>query len=369
MRTVGTRTGRGAQIVASQLVLAQLALALGLGLLPGTATAQFFNTPPALRPPSDVPSVAPSPAPGTPGGGTAAPSATPAPAAPNSANSVAPKGPMLQSLPPAASPGAQAHPGPAVPVVPPGQGALAMSARFGRDLPAISGGLHWRVYRTDQNGVPRIVKEDKGAAPTFVLPPGAYVINVGFGLASATKAVQVRAETVREALEIPAGGLRIEGRVGDAKIPPGQISFDLYKGSQFEPGDKRPIASAIMTGDVVLVPEGTYHIVSNYGDANATVRSDIRVQVGKLTDATINHRAAIVTLKLVSERGGEARANTQWSVLTPGGDVIKESIGAFPRVILAEGEYRAIARNDSKTYEREFRVVNGVDGEVEVIAR
>jgi hypothetical protein len=38
-------------------------------------------------------------------------------------------------------------------------------------------------------------------------------------------------------------------------------------------------------------------------------------------------------------------------------------------VILAEGEYRAIARNDNRTYEREFRVVNGVDGEVEVIAR
>jgi len=100
------------------------------------------------------------------------------------------------------------------------------------------------------------------------------------------------------------------------------------------------------------------------------VRSDIRVQTGKLTDTTINHRAAIITLKLVTERGGEARANTQWSVLTPGGDVIKESVvGAFPRVILAEGEYRTIARNEGKTYQGDFRVVNGVDREVEVIAR
>jgi hypothetical protein len=32
----------------------------------------------------------------------------------------------------------------------------------------------------------------------------------------------------------------------------------------------------------LAVPERSY--VSNYGDANATVRSDIRVQVGKLTD-------------------------------------------------------------------------------------
>jgi hypothetical protein len=56
-------------------------------------------------------------------------------------------------------------------------------------------------------------------------------------------------------------------------------------------------------------------------------------------------------------------------VLTPGGDVIKESIGAFPRVILAEGDYRVVARNENKTYQREFKVITGVDGEVEVLTR
>lgn len=272
---------------------------------------------------------------------------------------------MLQSLPPASSPGQMM----AAPGVPPGQGALALSARFGRDLSLINGGLHWRVFRIEQNATPRLVKEEKTSSPTFVLPAGAYVVSAAFGLASATKAVQLRGESVREVLELPAGGLRIEGRVGDARIPHGQITFDLYKGSQFEPGDKRPIATSVVTGDLILVPEGTYTIVSNYGDANSTVRSDIRVQAGKLTDTTVNHRAAIITLKLVSDRGGEARANTQWSVLTPGGDVIKESIGAFPRVILAEGEYRAVARNENRTYEGGFRVVNGVDSEVEVIAQ
>jgi hypothetical protein len=124
-----------------------------------------------------------------------------------------------------------------------------------------------------------------------------------------------------------------------------------------------------MTGSVVVVPEGTYYIVSHYGDANAVVRSDIRVQAGRLTDVTVTHRAAAITLKLVTEKGGEALANTAWSVLTPGGDVIKESIGAFPRVILAEGEYRAIARNEGRVYEREFKVSTGVDGDVEVLAR
>ena len=98
------------------------------------------------------------------------------------------------------------------------------------------------------------------------------------------------------------------------------------------------------------------------------VRSDIRVQAGKLTDVIVTHRAAVITLKLVSDKGGEALANTAWSVITPGGDVIKESIGAFPRVVLSEGEYRAIAKNEGKVFERPFNVVNGVDGEVEVVA-
>jgi hypothetical protein len=256
-------------------------------------------------------------------------------------------------------------------MVPAGQVALALSARFGKDAQPIGGGLTWRIYnaKADTNGNFKLVKEDKSPAPTLVLPAGPYIIHVGFGLTTAVKPVDLRSSTVHEEFDLPAGGLRIEGKVGDVRIPAGQISFDVYRGSQFEAGDRRPIAEHIMTNDVIVVPEGTYYIVSNYGDANSVVRSDIRVQAGKLTDITVTHRAAAITLKLVSDRGGEALANTAWSVLTPGGDVIKESIGAFPRVILAEGEYRAIARNEGKVYEREFKVVTGVDGDVEVLAR
>ena len=154
------------------------------------------------------------------------------------------------------------------------------------------------------------------------------------------------------------------------RIPVSDISFDVYKGSQFEPGAKTALVQGVTTGDIVVVPEGPYFIVSNYGDSNAVVRSDIRVQAGKLTDVTVTHRAALITLKLVSEYGGEALiTSTTWSVITPGGDVVKESTGAFPRVVLGEGDYKAIARNDGRTYERDFKVITGVDGEVEVLAR
>jgi hypothetical protein len=246
-----------------------------------------------------------------------------------------------------------------------------VSARFGRDPPDINGGILWRVYsdKPEAGGSFRLIKEDRSATPTFTLPPGGYVVHATFGLANAVKRVQLRGDPVREVFEISAGGIRFEGRVGDSKIPPGQITFDVYPGSQFEPGDKRRVAQDVATGDVVLLPEGAYYVVSNYGDGNAVVRSDIRVQAGKLIDVAVNHRAAVITLKLVGERGGEALANTSWTVLTPGGDVIKEAVGAFPRVILAEGDYVVIARNDGKVYNRNFKVEPGFDREIEVVAQ
>src|SRR4029077_10790128 len=126
---------------------------------------------------------------------------------------------------PSAPPMAQASP-----IVPGGHVAPAGAARYARDAPAISGGLIWRVYsgKADTTGVFRLIKEDRGAAPTFILPPGSYVVHASLGLASAAKAIQLRADTVREMFDIPAGGVRLEGRVGDVRIPPGQIAFDIF---------------------------------------------------------------------------------------------------------------------------------------------
>jgi hypothetical protein len=284
------------------------------------------------------------------------------------------------SLPGAGSPGATivtpkplapAPPAQSEPLVPAGRVALAVAARYGRDASLISGGLIWRVYaaKPDAAGMFPLIKEDHAASPTFVLPPGNYVVDASLGLATAAKAVQLRAEAVHEVFEIPAGGMRLEGHVGDARIPTGQISFEIYTGSQFATAERRRIAQNVISGDVVLLPAGTYNIVSNYGDGNSVVRSDVNVDAGKLTDIVVTHRAAVITLKLVNNPGGEALANTQWTVLTPGGDVIKESIGAFPRIVLAEGDYHVIARNEGQTYQRDFKVVTGVDGEVEVLAR
>ncbi|WP_206542690.1 hypothetical protein, partial [Sphingomonas endophytica] len=149
-----------------------------------------------------------------------------------------------------------------------------------------------------------------------------------------------------------AGRRAADRRPGRLEQDPGQPDFvrDLQGQSVRRLGPRTPGFRTYRPWTSSLLPEGTYYIVSNYGDANSVLRSDIRVAAGKVTDVTVTHRAAVITLKLVSEKGGEALANTAWSVITPGGDVIKESIGAFPRVVLSEGEYRAIAKNGGKVF-------------------
>lgn len=327
-------------------------MALALGAESRLASAQIFGDRPPPVPPALVP----------------APTGSAISLAPPAGPASAPALPPVLTQPPVS-----AAPPPATPAVaaPSNQAVLALNARYGKDLPVIGNGLVWRVFsdRPDETGAFKLLREDRGATPNIVLPPGNYVVHVSLGMVSAVRPVTVKSDTDGESFVLPAGGLRIEGRVGGSKIPQNQISFGIYKGSQFEAGDRAPLMPNVAANDVVLLPEGNYYITSNYGDANSMVRSDIRVQASKLTDVVVTHRAAIITLKLVGDRGGEALANTAWSVITPQGDVIKESIGAFPRVVLAEGEYRAIAKNEGKIFERQFSVVNGVDGEVEVVAR
>ncbi len=315
MTVWGDRIGRCGRGVLLRPVI-WLVLALEL-TVPTAVSAQWFGERPPPVPPAAVPDAGPAINLAPPSGAGSAPS-LPAPLTQPTIMQ-----PSTTTAPPAGPPpGTQTA----------NQAVLSLTARYGKDLPVINNGLVWRVFadRPDDNGTFKLIREDRGATPNIALPPGNYVVHVALGLVSAVRAVSLKSETDRKSFILPAGGLRIEGRVGSSEIPPNQISFAIYKGSQFDGADRGALIPNVAAGDVALLPEGTYHIVSNYGDANSVVRSDIRVQAGKLTDATVMHRAAVITLKLVGEKGGEALANTAWSVITPGGDVIEESIGAFP---------------------------------------
>lgn len=246
---------------------------------------------------------------------------------------------------------------------------LTVSATLAGGNQALRSGLAWRIYedRPDANK-PAIVARSTDAAPSFKLAPGSYVATVTYGFASASKRVTMSGQTVREDLKISAGALKLSGSIGNQKIAPNQLAFSIFVpiGTNSE---GRLVRSGVKAGEVIRLPEGTYHVVSTYGESNAIQRADLKVENGKVTDATLNHRAATVTLKLVAAPGSEAFAGTAFSVLTPGGDTIREAIGAFPSVTLAEGDYVLIARHEGQVYTREFKVESGLDRDIEVVAK
>lgn len=256
-----------------------------------------------------------------------------------------------------------------LPQPPVGKVAIGMSARFGEKEPLVPRGLVWRVFadRPEASGAYPLVAEAADPAPVFFLSPGGYVAHLSYGLASVARRIVVGDESRREQLVVPAGGIILMSDVGDKPIPTEKVSYDIFEGSFLQGrASSRPFYRGANSNDLIILPTGDYYVVSTYGDGNAVIQADITVAPGKVTEATLHHRAGEITLHLVKVAGGEPLPDTQWSVLTPGGDSIKESIEATPVFVLSEGEYTAVARFEGRTYTKEFTVVAGKDGPVEV---
>lgn len=264
---------------------------------------------------------------------------------------------------------------PSVPALPPqfsDRTAVAFDARFRQGGSYVRDGLHWRVFsdQPEANGAFALVVESRDPAPVFALRPGGYIVHVAYGTVAQARRIEVTEAPHRDTVVLNAGAVRLTGKVGETDIRNARLSFDIFAGGSMESGEPRLVMRQAPAGDLITLPEGAYHVVSVYGDANATIRADLRVRAGQLTDATIHHRAAQVRLRLVrGAAGGEPIGNAAWTVLTPGGDVIKESIGAFPDMVLQEGEYLAIARHEGRVFNQKFQVEAGKDLMVEVVAR
>lgn len=248
---------------------------------------------------------------------------------------------------------------------------LTLSAHLETDSEAtfIRDGLIWRIYADPTDGTPaRFVTQSDVATPTFRLAPGAYIVHAAYGLSGTTRRIVLGSSGVREALAIGAGALSLYALVGDTPIPDAVVHFSIYVAVGTDP-EGRLIADNVKQGAVIRLPVGTYRIVSTYGENNAISSADLSVEPAKLIKATLRHRAATVTLKLVNNLGGEAYAGTAFSVLTPGGDTIRDLVGAFPSLILAEGDYILVARNNGHVFTSEFKVRSGIDQDIEILAR
>ena len=248
---------------------------------------------------------------------------------------------------------------------------VPMTARLTADGEEIEEGLVWRVFGhspSGENGTALLITQQQ-ARPTFKLHVGDYLVNAAFGRAHITRRISVKpgqTDGVVEDFVLNAGGLRIKAQVGGSDAPQNTVSFSIYS-DRDQTDNRKLILSAARPNLVVRLNAGIYHIVSTYGDCNAVVRSDVTVEAGKLTEAVVTHSAAKATLKLVHRAGGEALPDTQWTIQTPEGEEIKESVGALPTHILAPGKYIVLAKSQGRSFQREITLANGETTQVELV--
>lgn len=247
---------------------------------------------------------------------------------------------------------------------------ISLVALLTADGQQIDQGLVWRIYEgpASRDGKARLINESRDATPTIKLTPGDYTINAAFGRANITRHITVKPDApATEKFVLNAGGLRVNALINDKPAPSGAVTYKILSDDRDQFNNRTAVMNNAKPGLVMRLNAGIYHIVSTYGDANARVEADVTVEAGKLTEATVTHAAGRATFRLVTREGGEALPDTHWTIVAPGGEVIKESVGALPMHTLAPGSYAVKAKWSGVTYARTFDVSDGQTTTVEVM--
>jgi len=298
---------------------------------------------------------------------------------------------QTNSIPPAAPPAPERGPAAPLSPVPPnttivprsapeakspatgGAGQVSLVAVLTQDGQNIDQGLLWRIFRDKPgaDGKLKLLSTHREATPTLQLEAGSYIVNVAFGRANLTRRIAVSGERpMQERFVLNAGGLRLSPALANGE-PANEkaVSYDIYSDERDQYGQRTKVMSGVKPGLVIRLNAGIYSVVGTYGDANAIARSDVTVEAGKLTEATLTHAAGKVTFRLVARTGGDAIADTQWNIANAQGEVVKESVGALPTHVFAPGTYTVSARNAGEVFQRTFTLQAGDSVQIEVVRR
>lgn len=251
-----------------------------------------------------------------------------------------------------------------------GTARIRLVAMLTADGQYIDQGVIWRIFTDPGNHEvpPTLLETHDKASPSLDLNPGNYIINASFGRAHLTRQLSINpGDAGTEKFVINAGGLRVQALVANKNAAANTTYYDVYEGERNQLGERNLVMSSAKPGVIIRLNAGIYHIVSTYGDSNATLATDVTVEAGKLTEAALTHAAAKVTLRLVTRPGGDAQPSTQWTIETLDGEVVKRSVGALPTHILAPGTYKVTASHSGRAFEQQFQVEDGKMARIEVV--
>ncbi|MEP5181757.1 MAG: hypothetical protein ABJQ85_19455 [Rhizobiaceae bacterium] len=233
----------------------------------------------------------------------------------------------------------------------------------------IERGMVWRVFRDEPevDGKLPVIATARGGSASIGLNSGNYLVHAAFGRAGASKRVTIGDTDLSQSFILQAGGLELNAETGEESIQSKHLRFSIFEREANEDGTRKMIAPDVEANKIVQLNEGTYHVLSRYGSINATVRADLEVKAGHVTKAVLQHRAAGISLRLVSRPEGDPVANTAWSVFTEDGDKVFTDRTAAPFLVLAEGAYEAVVRHGDDDFRRSFVVRSGKDALIELL--
>ena len=283
-------------------------------------------------------------------------------ASPPQIAALAPAQPAAAAKPPAQSTAAQIQ----LPVP------VTFKALVSEAGPRLQTGLTWRVY--ESKALPggagyKLLSTHRDPMPTAALLPGEYLVNAAYGLSNLTKKIKVETgRSVEETFVLNTGGLKLAALLPSGEpLPASGARFDILSDEEDQFGNRQMVLRDAKPGIVLRLNAGAYRIECLYGDANAVAKADITVEPGKVTEATLKQTGAKTTFKLVQTLGGEALADTKWTILTSAGDVVKENAGALPTHILAPGSYAVVADHSGEAFTRKFSIEPGEAKQIEVV--
>ncbi len=251
-------------------------------------------------------------------------------------------------------------------------GSISVAAQIADPGPPLNAGVVWRVYASAGGpaGTLKLVTSSSEPQPKFTLPAGEYLINAAYGRAYLTRKLKITEAGGTEPFVLNAGGLKIGATLSDGNLAPAQLVVsEIFADERDQFGNRLKLVSGVKPGVVIRLNAGLYHVATTYGDANATVQTDVGVEAGKITDAMFSLTGSKVTFRLVQQSGGEALTGTNWTVLGSGGETIKRSLAALPTHILAAGDYSVAAERGGKTYTQDFTVKPSQPLQVELVAQ
>lgn len=245
---------------------------------------------------------------------------------------------------------------------------VLLQSLIAEDGAIVPEGVSWRVFSTvaDSQGQLELVGRSEQSTASLQLPPGEYLLHAAFGHAQISDTMVVEEGSNTKTVILDAGGLVLSSKVsGDFPIAPARLQYDIYSSGLDD--ERVAVVRNLAPNEIVHLNAGVYSVESRWGDVNATVRADIRIEPGELTEATLFHKASLINLKLVSVSGGEAIADVEWTITDSIGSPVFTFFGAFPSMVLSEGEYNILAKLGDNVFNRRFEVKAGAAREIEVL--